>query len=49
MNQNYSNENRPNGHKQDNKKYRCGMRTAIMRGKRLGHESDEQQSSNSWR
>lgn len=25
------------------------MRTAIMRGKRLGHESDEQQSSNSWR
>ena len=25
------------------------MRTAIMRGKRLGHESDEQQSYNSWR
>lgn len=47
LNLNYSNEmNRPNGHKQDNKKYRCRMRVAVMRaeaGTRVGRAAELQQ------
>lgn len=47
MNQNYSNEmSRPNGHKQNNKKYRHRMRAAIMRVKavrRVGKTTEPRQ------